>query len=922
MKKKLIKLALFSAILMLSIIGINEVKAETYTGEAIWPSEHISGIFIKKVRNDGYTKYQQARFIRRSEDNRFVYCLQPYTDIDNNLPYYTVIRSDYESVLNMTKDTWTKISLIAYYGYGYSENGYDHNAHKWYAVSQVMIWRLTNPESDIYFTDTLNGNKINSYDDEIREIEALVANHYTKPSFNTENLVLPLSQSTTLNDTNNVLSHYRITSTENVSATINGNNITITATGIGQAKINFAKNATQYTVPPIVYFSNHSQNVFRVGSFDPVASLFNLTVVGGRVEITKLDSYTMSITPSGQATLTGAVYGIYNTNNELLATLTTNNNAYALSGYLPSLGEFYLKEITPSPGYTLDVNKYSFIVDKDNLLASVNVYEKVIDREFEITKVYASDKTMLMTPEVGVDFEVYDNSNRLVGTYKTDNDGKIYFTLPYGEYTLKQKTSTSGYEKIEDYKFEVKEVGEEINKVFSNAEITARLKVIKVDDSGNVIAKNGIKFKIKDTKTNNYVCQKISYPTVQNVCTYETDENGVLMTPYPLNTGTYELEELDQVIMGYLWNSTPLTFTIDENSTLINDEDFNAILEVRFENKEVKGSIEINKTGEDLVIIGNSPIPRSVRNILTKYYYEEIPLANVKYGLYDENDNLITTLITDENGYVKLDNLKLGKYSLKELESSNNNMIDNKVYKFELTYKDQYTPVIVKTFDFQNYLPKGSIDFSKTDLTSGKEIPNVELEIYTINDELIYKGLTNENGKITIDNLFVGKFYIVETIPATGYRLSDEIIYFEILENGNIIKASMTNEKVKGTLEFSKIDLSTNLPLPNTLIEIYNENDELVFSGKTDENGMIIIEELEYGKYYIIEKEAPSGYILNEEKMYFEILEDGQIIKTTMTNEKVEMPKTFNTDLVSIIIISATSIIGVALLVYAKKKKK
>ena len=65
----------------------------------------------------------------------------------------------------------------------------------------------------------------------------------------------------------------------------------------------------------------------------------------------------------------------------------------------------------------------------------------------------------------------------------------------------------------------------------------------------------------------------------------------------------------------------------------------------------------------------------------------------------------------------------------------------------------------------------------------------------------------------------------------------------------------------KGILEFTKVDLSTGEPLPNTLIEIYTENDELIFSGRTNENGKIIIKNLKYGKYYIIEKDAPEGYI-------------------------------------------------------------
>ena len=182
MKKKLLKCAFMSILFLLSIFTVQTVHAEKYTGQAIWPSEYISNIYIKKVKPDGYTKYQQARFIRRSEENKFVYCLQPYTDIDNNLPYYDVIREDYERVLGFSEEQWERISLLAYYGYQYDQNGYNHNDQKWYVITQVMIWRTTNPESQIFFTDTLNGNRISKFDSEIAEMERLVANHYKQPS--------------------------------------------------------------------------------------------------------------------------------------------------------------------------------------------------------------------------------------------------------------------------------------------------------------------------------------------------------------------------------------------------------------------------------------------------------------------------------------------------------------------------------------------------------------------------------------------------------------------------------------------------------------------------------------------------------------------------------------------------------------------
>ena len=72
-------------------------------------------------------------------------------------------------------------------------------------------------------------------------------------------------------------------------------------------------------------------------------------------------------------------------------------------------------------------------------------------------------------------------------------------------------------------------------------------------------------------------------------------------------------------------------------------------------------------------------------------------------------------------------------------------------------------------------------------------------------------------------------------------------------------------------LVFSKTDYSTSKPVPNTLIEIYKENDELIYSGRTDNNGKIELPSLEIGKYYILEKDAPSIYKLNTEKMFFEV---------------------------------------------------
>lgn len=241
MKNKFIKYILMSMLFLFAIFNTIHVKAEETTDTKVVPAEFIPNIFMRKERPNGYKKYQQARFIRQSSDNHFIYCLQPYADIKENAQYKIEMK-DYISVLNLTMEQWHRISLLAYYGYDYNENGYNHSANKWYVITQLLIWRTVEPDDVMYFTDTLNGKKVkDKFADEIAELETLVANHDLTPNFNTKDINVNLGETIKLTDKNEVLKNFEIDDIKNAIASINENNLTITPTAVGNVEISFVK---------------------------------------------------------------------------------------------------------------------------------------------------------------------------------------------------------------------------------------------------------------------------------------------------------------------------------------------------------------------------------------------------------------------------------------------------------------------------------------------------------------------------------------------------------------------------------------------------------------------------------------------------------------------------------------------------------
>ena len=224
-------------------------------------------------------------------------------------------------------------------------------------------------------------------------------------------------------------------------------------------------------------------------------------------------------------------------------------------------------------------------------------------------------------------------------------------------------------------------------------------------------------------------------------------------------------------------------------------ENDDMVLELYFYNKRVKGTLNITKYGENIKYNDD------------KYYYNnDVLLDDVVFYLYAkediyENGKLIYSKddkvneCTTNDGKCKIENIPLGNYYLKEISSSEGNVLDNTEYNISFSYKDQYTENIAYNLEVKNHLPKGKVVINKYETGTKNGISGTLIEIRNINNEIIYKGYTDKDGKIILDDMLYGKYYVSEVEASTEYRLVQDKIYFEVGDKD--VNIDIYNERIK-----------------------------------------------------------------------------------------------------------------------------
>ena len=517
------------------------------------------------------------------------------------------------------------------------------------------------------------------------------------------------------------------------------------------------------------------------------AHTFSNERVTAKINLYKVDKETGKAVPQGDATLKGAVYGLYAREDivhpdgetgtiykagEQVATLTTDDKGQSSVNGL-YLGKYYVKEITPPTGYLADTEEHDLMCSYEgDMTAEVKrectSSEQVIKQPFQIIKAANNGKTDADLLS-GAGFTVYlkssltkkadesydfDSAKPVVsgenGATEIFTDEKGYacsIPLPFGSYIVRETTTPHNYKPVDDFEVNITEHHPnepQIWRVLLDEEFKAKLKIVKKDDeTKKSVLIAGTEFKVYDLDNKKYVEQVTTYPVTTTHKSYFTDSQGYLIMPKNLKIGHYRIEEVNAP-EGYTINKNYVEIAVDANTAYqMDSESGDAIITVDYENHPVKGKLTIYKKGEMLTgfkkdfvyeeryLKGASFNVYAAENIYTPDYQKD---ENGNRQLIHAKDALVTTVTTGEDGKAVADNLPLGSYYVVEKTAPEGFVLNHDRSEVAFVYADQDTPVIEQEVTVGDDRQKVAIQVEKQDAENGATVAGAVFGIYNKED--------------------------------------------------------------------------------------------------------------------------------------------------------------------------------------------
>lgn len=470
----------------------------------------------------------------------------------------------------------------------------------------------------------------------------------------------------------------------------------------------------------------------------------------GNLKIIKVDK------DDHDTTLGGIEFELINEANEVVANLTTDADGEA---YIENIntGNYTLKE-------TRTKKEYNLCVDEDIVVKWNKTSEIVIENEKKKgqIKVIKEDADHHQIKLSGIEFEVIDKNNRIVEKIVTDKNGEaITSRLPIGEYKIKETSLGNNTEYILNDKIYTLTVEDDkiLDLHIENEHKKGKLKLIKVDQDNHSIPLANVQFEIIDDDGFTYFAT--------------TNENGIAEVEN-VRTGKVITREI-KTSYEYVLSTTEYTTEIA----------FNKTSELIIENEKKKGQVEVYKTDAD---------------------DHTIKLQEVEFDILDDNDHIVDTIITDQNGYAISKRLPIGEYYLKEIKTDRKYVLNDEMTKVQIKENE------VQTLNIANHKIKGRIQIIKVssknspvlNITKGDAVANASFEIYDSNKNLVDVLVTDEKGMAVSTELEMGRYRIKEVHTSEQYILNANEFWVNIEKNNEIKELQIENEPVIPRLEIEK----------------------------------------------------------------------------------------------------------------------
>lgn len=669
----------------------------------------------------------------------------------------------------------------------------------------------------------------------------------------------------------------------------------------------------------------------------------NFTNILKKFSVTVTKSDREEGTPQGDATLAGAVYGIYKGETLVDKYVTDKNGQFTTKEYVCD-NDWTIREITPSEGYLLDTTVHKVGAEPQLYTVEHNqtandVTEQVMKGNIAIIKHTDDGETKIETPENGATFEIYLKSSGSFDSAEEDERDVIVCDengfgqtkdMPYGVYTVHQTSGWEGRELMDDFDVFISQNGQTYRYLINNANFESYIKVVKVDaESGKNIPYAGAGFKIFDPD-GNQVTMTFTYPTPTTIDIFYTDANGQLVTPEKLEYGKgYSLVEV-QAPYGYVLDSTPVYFDVAEEHS--SDEGGITVIKVDKPNMAQKGTVSIEKTGE--VFSGVNISGEENADVIYQPVYEVKGLAGAVYEITAAEDiitpdgtlryakgEVVDTVTTDENGLAKSKELYLGRYTVVEITAPEGMVINKEAHEVELTYAGQEVAVTETATSFVNERQKVTVSLEKTiekndifNIGNGDEMKNISFGLFAAEELVSASGTSipadglieiislSENGKATLKtDLPFGSYYVKELATDEHYILTDAKYPFTFSYAGQDTETveiavndgkPIENKLIYGSVSGKKIT-ENGEALGGAVIGLFKA-DETVFTKEnalmtaTSENdGSFSFDKVPYGNWIVREIEQPKGFVLDETSYEVKISEVGQVIEVEIVNDYV-----------------------------------